>query len=104
MYISVGLLKQFRYTNSEVKPKKASDDLNPELLSRFLLTCCTYPRSDMLLQLQGEVRIAFTTCFLVLLHKLFVRMRCTLDSGQKALKGVESSGAGEHLILILLFT
>eukprot|EP00597_Dinobryon_sp_UTEXLB2267_P001859 CAMPEP_0170070194 /NCGR_PEP_ID=MMETSP0019_2-20121128/8583_1 /TAXON_ID=98059 /ORGANISM="Dinobryon sp., Strain UTEXLB2267" /LENGTH=181 /DNA_ID=CAMNT_0010278423 /DNA_START=1910 /DNA_END=2455 /DNA_ORIENTATION=+ len=50
----LGLLKQFRYTNTEVKPSKAGDEINPELLSRFVLTCCTCPRSDMLLQLQGE--------------------------------------------------
>eukprot|EP01036_Dinobryon_divergens_P029769 gene29769-38913_t len=60
----LGLLKQFRYRNNDKSATLDPDDEIPaataaieskeEATGQFVLTCCTYPKSNLLLKLQGE--------------------------------------------------
>jgi hypothetical protein len=88
-----GLLKQFRYRNSDTLAIDAKVD--EKEVGQYVLTCCTYPKSNLLLKLQGEVN-AFDDIVLFISTMVFMyRMKCMFVSGLKVLKVVEFSGAGE---------
>ena len=57
-----GLLKQFRYRNSDtlatIDPK-----VDGKEVGQYVLTCCTYPKSNLLLKLQGEVSFFWMTLY-----------------------------------------
>ena len=46
-------MKQFRYRNSDTLAIDAKVD--GKEVRQYVLTCCTYPKSNLLLKLQGEV-------------------------------------------------